>query len=271
MLVSKENSKKSDFKPQIFPLSPRVQTCVKDKECGSVLQSSRTISQTTLPILNKMPNTNTMEANFFISAAFLPIVQRDDTTVKNFNLHNLNFTKYSLKSKASCKNHTTNDTKNIIPCATQPWPLAGKRYPGFKPLEYRTRPTFGEQCLKTGNQWPSPREEPGPTLPYLDLFADDPTGDKRPVKNDAKARPVKPVSWIRKNRFPALFDSYNIRNGLFCFDEKSHTISGKTEQAMSPSVDFPEITPCMLNMVDTTKGGDNKDFPKHHIHLPSAD
>jgi hypothetical protein len=325
MIVSNENSNdiptqqnESKLKPsQIVTLSSGVQTCEKDnKECRSMLKSSRSIAVTTLPILNKLPNSNTVDANFFNSAKVLPNVCSNNFTANNFNLPNLNLAKHSMKSMAFYNNYSTKDparytnnfTKNEVSHNTQTWPFAGQRYPGFKPLGYRTRPTFGEQCLKTGNQWPGPREEPGPSLPYLDLFTDDPIGDKcsEPVKNDVIAKPIKPVSWIRKNRFPALFDSYNIHNGLFNLDGKSHPIIGaldKKDQTIPSPADFPVVTSCKLNKVvneemDKNAGlrevfqedcsecplcrkqagirariGDvsNSNSPKYHIHLPSTD
>jgi hypothetical protein len=212
------------------------------------------------------------------------------------------YNNYSTKDMAACIN---NFKKNVASYNTRTWPLAGKNCPGFKPLGYRVRPTFGEQCLKTGNQWPSPREEPGPSLPYLDLFSDNPSESKcsEPVKNDVIAKRVKPVSWLRKNRFPALIDAYNIRNGLFSFGGKSHPIIEK-DQAIPSSADFPEITSCKLNEVVYQKRDNvglhevsNEDCsecplcrkevelrarvrdvsmlksnsPKYHIHLPSTD
>ena len=300
MLLSQENSNESDLKPsRIFSLPPSVKTCVKnDKKCGSVLKSSKSITQTSLPILRKMPNSDAIDANISISATFLPNVYRK---------RNMNFTNYSQKSTASCNNYSTNETlsgsRNTVQCDSRTWPLSGKRYPGFRPLGYRTRPTFGEQCLKTRNQWPSPPEEPGPTLPYLDLFANDSKEDIcfEPVKNDAKPKPVKAVSWIRKNRFPALFDSYNIRNGLLSFSGTSNTILGKPNQAISASTDFPGVASCKLNMTVNQEMRRNRgsaevsddgcsecplcikeferqnvsmfksNFPKYHIHVPSTD
>lgn len=302
---------------QIVPPSPGVATCMKnEKEWDTrMLSSPRSIALTTLPILNKLPNSLTIDSKFKISAKCSTLVD-NSCTLQNFNLPGLsskNLVQCSSTNMYSCDNFFSkpmafhsNLTRNRTCYNTRSWPLVGQNYPGFKPLGYRTRPIFGERCLKSGNQWASPREKPVRSLPVFDLFTDEPTKPRcyEVVKNDRITKPVKRVSWIRKNRFPAIINAYNIQQGLYNIDAKSHPIIG-CNLGQESLTDFPAVTSCTLNKVDNQKLHKNSGLhdvfendcserslcttevklntrvsdvsilksnsPKYHIHLPTTD
>ena len=263
--VSKDiSSKRSESNlTSRYALSSSSQTCKNSKNEHNktiTLRSSKSIAPTILPILNKTLHSNTMCLSSPINVTSPPSSYKD-FTLKNFNLPSLS-SKYSAYSSSEyCRNMASFDNSFIKSIASyhRTWPLAGKDCPGFKPLGYRRRPTVGEQCLKTGVQWSGPREQSGPSLPYLDLFADYPTVGKgcEPVKNNFATKPVKQVSSLRKNRFPTVLDiRNNIRKDFLTFDEGLHRTIGEFAQGDSsllPSVDFPEVTSCKLNKVVNQK------------------
>ena len=311
MLVPNEISG-DDSEPntgQIVSPSSGVATCVKRrKELDTRMSSSsRGIALTTLPILNKLPNSQDIGSKFQVSTKFSNS-DSNNCTLQHFSLPSLtpkNSIHCSGANMCSSIDYSTkpmvfqsNFTRNTSSYGTRSWPLAGENCPGFKPLGYRTRPTFGERCLKSGDQWATPREEPGPTLPVLDLFTDDPIKrrSREIAKNDRITKPVKRVSWLRENRFPALIDAYNTHQGLYNIDTKSHnSIIG---YSMSQETDFPAITSCKLNKLGHQKFYKNSGIQevfekdcsecnpqarisdastlksnssKYHIHLPTTD
>lgn len=220
-----------------------------------LLKSSKCVAVTALPILNKQPKSSTVG---------FPTV-RTTYAIKNSARNNVNLPNFSADrsteittfydnycTKKLTTGSITNRIRNLTFYNTQKWPFASDHYPGFIPLGFRIRPTFGEQCLKTGNQWLDCREKPGPSLPFMDLFHDHRTHVKscEPMKNHAVTKPVKSVSQIRKNRFPAQFDPYNIRKCFLTFEEKSHPIDTIAEQEeIQSSVEFPQVRTCQLNKV----------------------
>ena len=315
--IPKQQSESEHKACQIVPLSPGVATNMRDKKewDARMLNSSKSITLTTLPILNKLPSSLAIDSKFQISTKLLTF-NNNNCTSQHFSLPSLNsknLIQCYPRNKYFCDNIFTkplafhcNLTRNVTSFNTRSWPLAGENYPGFKPLGYRTRPTFGGQCLRSGNQWASPCQELVPSLPVLDLFADEPTKSRfcEVVKNDKIAKPVKRVSRLRKNRFPTLFDSYNIHQRLFNIDAKSHSIIGRNLDQESLT-DLPVVTSCTLNKVDNqklyknrglreffeddcsectlcttemklhTRAGDvsvlKSNSPKYHIHLPTTD
>ncbi|XP_028410258.1 uncharacterized protein LOC114532861 [Dendronephthya gigantea] len=216
--------------------------------------SSKCVAITALSILNKLPKSSavsqfsTVETSYAIQNSARNNVNLPDLSAKRSTKITAFYGKYFTKQLTP--GGVTNKMINATSYNTQKWPLASDHYPGFKPLGFRIRPTFGEQCLKTGIQWPDCREDPGPSLPFMDLFDDHPTHVKscEPMKNNSMMKPVKSISRSRRNRFPALFDPYNIRRGLLTFEGKSRPCDIISEEIQS-SVEFPKVRSCQLNEV----------------------